>query len=419
MGKEFIEAEKNRMRKIALILSGGAARGAYEIGVLKALLPEIQKHGGIQIISGTSVGSINACFLTSLLHLPTEKIIEGLEHYWLTLKRDHVFIENWAHAGLRSFLGSLRLGQPDFQGLLDNTPLRQMVENEINWDQLRKNIHNKLIYALTITATSISSGRSVVFYESNDPNCISVIPSDANARFVPDKIAPVHALASTSIPIFFKPESIKFTDHNEEHTDWFCDGGVRQNTPLSPALTLGAEALVSIGLHFKEDRFVSNLEKPALLPNIGKLLNALFLDHVRSDTQRLTMVNEILESINDPNTVERINSERVKKGLRPWKIIPDIFVTQSLPISDIAEEIWDQHPDIRKNFKTLDWLFKLGNLKGHLRGDLLSYFFFNPHYSKALIDLGYKDALEKLNETVWDPFHKKNIRLIDKVLGKG
>ena len=405
------------MKKIALVLSGGAARGAYEIGVLKAILPEIQKRGGFKIICGTSVGSINACFLTSLIHLPVDKIIEGLEHYWLTLKRDHVFMENWAHAGLRSFLGSLRLGQPDFQGLLDNTPLKRILENEVNWDQLRKNIYDEMVYALTITTTSVTSGRSMVFYESHDPNCISVIPREASARFVPDKINHNHALASTSIPIFFKSEYIQFKDHDVEHGDWFCDGGLRQNTPLSPALTLGADALVIIGLHYKEDRFIADSEKPGLLQNVGKLLNALFLDHVRFDTQRLNMVNEILESIEDLTLIEKINEQRLKKGYRPWKIIPDLFINPSEPISDIAEDIWDKFPEVRKNFRTLDWLFKLGNLKGHLRGDLLSYFFFNPYYSKALIDLGYKDGLEKLEATVWDPVKKENIRLIDKLFG--
>ena len=404
-------------KKIALVLSGGAARGAYEIGVLKALLPEFQKYGGFKIICGTSVGSINACFLSSLMHLPAEKIIEGLEHYWLTLKREHVFIENWAHAGLRSFLGSLQLGQPDFQGLLDNTPLKRMLDNEVNWSQLRKNIQDELIYALTVTGTSVTSGKSIVFYESHDPNCVSVIPRDSHTRFVPDVITSTHALASTSIPIFFKPEYIRFKDHDEEHRDWFCDGGVRQNTPLSPALLLGADALVIVGLHFAEERSSTDVDKPGLLQNVGKLLNALFLDHVRFDTQRLNMVNEILESIDDPALLQKINDQRIKRGYRAWRIIPDLVVTPSKPISDIAEDIWDKYPDTRKTFRTLDWLFKLGNLKGHLRGDLLSYFFFNPHYSKALIDLGYKDGLEKINSTVWDPHLKKNIRLVDKVIG--
>ena len=405
------------MKKIALVLSGGAARGAYEIGVLKALLPEIQKFGGFKIITGTSVGSINACFLASLIHLPPEKIAEGLEHYWLTLKREHVFVENWAHAGLRSFLGSLRLGQPDFQGLLDNTPLKRILDNEVNWEQIRKNIQEELIYALTVTATSVTSGRSVVFYESNDPHCITVIPRDSYSRFVPDNISSTHALASTSIPIFFKPEFIKFKDHDIEHTDWFFDGGLRQNTPLSPALILGADGLVIIGLHFLEEDYASQADRPTLLQNVGKLLNALFLDHVRQDTQRLNMVNEILESIDDPALLSKINEQRGKRGKRPWKIIPDLFVSPSRPISEIAEEIWDKYPDTRKNFRTLDWLFKLGNLKGHLRGDLLSYFFFNPHYSKALIDLGYKDGLEKINSTVWDPQLKKTVRVIDKLVG--
>ena len=404
-------------KKIALVLSGGAARGAYEIGVLKALLPEIQKIGGFKIICGTSVGSINACFLASLSHLPVEELLEGLEHYWLTLKREQVFIENWAHAGLRSFLGSLRLGQPDFQGLLDNTPLKRILDQDVDWEQIRKNIQSELIYALTVTATSITSGRSMTFYESHDPQCISVIPRDSHTRFVPDKITATHALASTSIPIFFKPEYIRFKDHGGEHGDWFSDGGLRQNTPLSPALTLGADALVIIGLHFAEERFSPDSEKPGLLQNVGKLLNALFLDHIRFDTQRLNMVNEILESIDDPALLQKINQQRESRGYRPWRVIPDLFVTPSRPISDIAEEIWDKYPDTRKSFRTLDWLFKLGNMKGHLRGDLLSYFFFNPHYSKALIDLGYKDGLDKLNSSVWDPVLKKNMRLIERLTG--
>lgn len=405
------------MKKIALILSGGAARGAYEIGVLKALLPEIQKIGGFKIICGTSVGSINACFLASLIHLPVEKMIEGLEHYWLTLKREHVFVENWAHAGLKSFLGSLKIGQPDFQGFLDNTPLKRILENDVNWEQIKKNVNDELIYALTVTATSITSGRSIVFYESHNPHCISVIPRDSYARYVPDNISATHALASTSIPIFFRPEYMKFKDHNIEHGDWFCDGGLRQNTPLSPALTLGADALVIIGLHFPEERFTGDGEKPGLLQNIGKLLNALFLDHVRFDTQRLNMVNEILEAIDDPLLLEKINKQRAQKGLKPWRVIPDLFVSPSKPISDIAEDIWDKYPETRKNFRTLDWLFKLGNMKGHLRGDLLSYFFFNPHYARELIDLGYKDGLEKINSYVWDPHLKKNVKMLDKLAG--
>lgn len=406
-----------KQKKIALVLSGGAARGAYEVGVLKALLPEVKKFGSFKIICGTSVGSINACLLASLLHLPSEKIIDGLEHYWLTLKREHVFVENWAHAGLRSFLGSLRLGQADFQGLLDNSPLNRILTEEINWEQLRKNINDELIYALTVTATSVSSGRSIIFYESHDPNCINVIPTDTHARFVPDKISATHALASTSIPIFFKSEYIKFKDHDKEHGDWFCDGGVRQNTPLMPAITLNADSLVIISLHFSEDKFDSSLDSPGLLQNIGKLLNAMFLDHIRFDTQRLNMVNEILESIHDPELLKKINDARAKKGQRPWKIVPDLFISPSQPISDMAEEIWDKLPEVRKSFRTLDWLFKLGNLKGHLRGDLLSYFFFNPYYSKALIDLGYKDTMDKINSTIWDPITKKSVRLIDKLLG--
>jgi len=405
------------MKKIALILSGGSARGAYEIGVLKAILPEFQKRGGFQIICGTSVGSVNACMLASLIHLPPEKVIDGLEHYWLTLKKEHVFIENWAHAGLRSFLGSLKLGEADFQGLLDTTPLKRILEAEINWEQLSKNLKDKLIHTLTVTATSITSGRSVVFYESNDPNALSVIPRDSVSRYVPDVISTQHVLASSAIPIFFKPEYLRFKEHDGEHGDWFFDGGVRQNTPLAPALVLGADALVIIGLHYMEEGFGDQEQKPGLVQNIGKLLNALFLDHIRHDKQRLSTINELLQSIDDAHVLKKINSDRLMRGHKPWRVIPDMFIAPSRPISEVAEEVWDRYPETRKNFRTIDWLFKVGNLKGHLRGDLLSYFFFNPYYAKALIDLGYKDGMEKMDSTVWDPVTKKHIKFIDKICG--
>ena len=404
------------MKKIALVLSGGSARGAYEIGVLKALLPEINKIGGFKIICGTSVGSVNACFLSSLVHLPTDEMIEGLEHYWLTLKRENVFVENWAHAGLRSFLGSLKLGEPNYQGLLDSSKLNSYLQNEVDWNKIHENIDAELIYALTITATSAVSGRSVVFYESHDPHCINVIPANSHTRFVPDKINHIHPIASCAIPIFFKPELIKFKDHNEEHSDWFFDGGVRQNTPLLPALTIGADALVIIGMHNDEADYRDTGTTPGLLQNIGKLLNAIFLDHIKYDTKTLHMVNEILEAIQDQELLEKINLERQKRGKKKWRIIPDLYVSPSRPISDIAEEIWDAYPDTRKNFRTLDWLFKLGNITEHFRGDLLSYFFFNPQYAKALIDLGYQDGLDAINRTVWDQHLKKNVRVLDKLI---
>ncbi len=404
-------------KKIALILSGGSARGAYEIGVLKAILPEFEKRGGFQIVCGTSVGSINACMLTSLLHLPVEKIIDGLEHYWLTLKKEHVFTENWANAGLRSFLGSLKLSEADFQGLLDNSPLKRFLESEVNWNQLRKNINDGLLYALTVTATSITNGRSVVFYESKDENAITVIPRDSVSRYVPDNVGVEHSLASSGIPIFFKPQYLKFKDSHGTHGDWFFDGGVRQNTPLAPALVLGADAMVIIGLHCMDDEYGDVAHKPGLLQNIGKLLNALFLDHIRHDRQRLDTVNELLQSIDDAHVLEKVNQDRIKRGHKPWRIIPEMFISPSKPISEVAEDVWDKYPETRKSFRTIEWLFKVGNMTGHFRGDILSYFFFNPYYAEELIELGYKDGLEKINSMVWDPITKKNVKYIDKICG--
>lgn len=404
-------------KKIALILSGGAARGAYEAGVIKALLPELEKHGaGISILSGTSVGSINASYLASIMHLPVKEIVENLEHYWLTFKKEHVFKENWSHAGLRSFLGSLKISQPDFQGFLDYGPLRKIIENEIDWAQVKKNIDDGRIYALTTSATSISTGKSVVFYQCHDPNVIKVISRDSHTRFVSAEISPKHIIASSSIPILFKPEYIKFVDHGEDHGDWFFDGGMRQNTPLYPALTLGADALIIIGLHHLETQVTSEDEKPGLIPNVGKLLNALFLESIKNDTKKLDMINDILETIGDEKIIKKINDERIKKGRKPFKRVPDLFVSPSRMISEIAEEIWDGYPETRSSFKTLDWLFKVGNLKGHPRGDVLSYFFFNPYYAKELIELGYKDTINTMNSEVWDPLQKKNVKLIDKIL---
>ncbi len=166
-----------------------------------------------------------------------------------------------------------------------------------------------------------------------------------------------------------------------------------------------------------DDEYGDVAHKPGLLQNIGKLLNALFLDHIRHDRQRLDTVNELLQSIDDAHVLEKVNQDRIKRGHKPWRIIPEMFISPSKPISEVAEDVWDKYPETRKSFRTIEWLFKVGNMTGHFRGDILSYFFFNPYYAEELIELGYKDGLEKINSMVWDPITKKNVKYIDKICG--
>ncbi len=389
---------------IALVLSGGGARGAYEAGVLSYLFEDLPARLGqpvrFDILTGTSVGAVHACYTGGMAAGP---ISVTRWRTWRSLTLDRVFPVGavdllrvpWRLLGFGSApppLPATHRTPGKLRGLFDTTWLESIVLDSIDWDSLRHNIDAGEVAALAVAATEIATGRSVVFVDSGTGD--SRWPHDPFVVARGVEIGPTHALASAAIPLLFPAIRIGRT--------YYCDGGLRLNTPLAPALRLGADRVVVISLRHlrsaeEEDRVARHREtsfaSPAYL--MGKALNALLLDRIEEDLNQLHLFNTILEQGErtcGPDFVGHINE--VMRTERGWhyRVVPG-FRRQALARSRrdrgaVSER--SAQPRVR------DWLSH--NVVRYLgRGipieaDLLSYLFFDRCFTERLIDLGRRDA---------------------------
>ena len=268
-------------RRLAVILSGGGARGAYEVGVLWYVFDELTRLRGapppVDILCGTSVGAINASFLAAHLADPVLGV-RRLVELWTNLEIPRVL-----GFGMRQMISVPRLllgGGGKGAGLFDVTPMADLVTKEISWRSVSRTLRKRQLRALCISTTEVSTGRTVVFMQTSPD---STVPATSPPRtlFRADHIGPRHALASAAIPMLFPPVEID--------DELYLDGGLRQNTPIAPALRLGATHIFTIGSS-REVKGVAGRTKgsPAGAPSrapgaaflLGKILNAFLLDHV-------------------------------------------------------------------------------------------------------------------------------------------
>jgi len=232
--------------KRAIVLAGGGARGAYEAGVLRFLLEELPRRMGhppkFDIVCGTSVGAIHACFLGATAEQGTGRGMRLLQ-LWEHLKVDEVFRFSSSSIislprkilGLRRVAQRLREGQrPDrLYGILDTEPLERLVLDSIPWRGIRRNLKAGLIEAVCVATTQVATGRAVVFVEQAHRNLPQWGGQD-NIRMQPIRLSPMHALASAAIPMLFPAVRLG--------ARYYADGGLRLNTPLAPALSNGSRA---------------------------------------------------------------------------------------------------------------------------------------------------------------------------------
>src|SRR5882724_4764030 len=323
-----------RMARFALIMSGGGARGAYEAGVLSYVLDDLprrlERPVRFQIITGTSVGAIHACYVAATLGRPHAG--RGLTDIWRSLEVRGVY-----QVGVGDVVGiPLRLlglsrqrtvpaegGLPErLTGLLDTLPLERLVGESIPWQDLRRHVDAGEVAAVAVTATEISSGKSVVWVDNRE----GVVRRWARDPFViarPARLGPAHALASAAIPFLFPAPRIDGA--------YFCDGGLRLNTPLAPALRLGADRLLIVGLRHtptpeEEATLAAHREAnySSLAYLAGKVLNALLLDHVDYDVDRLRLVNAILDTgarAYGPDFLPRINQVIEQMRGTPYRVV--------------------------------------------------------------------------------------------------
>jgi NTE family protein len=308
-------------------------------------------------------------------------------------------------------LGGIRAALPPsgpvperLPGLFETGWLEAIVLDSIPWTSLRRNLADGSLRALAIAATEIATGRSVVFVDRCGDGDSG--PGWAGDRFViprATEIGPAHALASAAIPLIFPAIRIDRT--------YYCDGGLRLNTPLSPALRLGAERVLVIGLRYprpaeEEDRIARRREANVMQPTylFGKALNALLLDRVEYDIDRLRLFNAILEAgvrTYGPDFLERINEPIIALRKKPYRIVRDCMLRPSKDLGVLAAECL-RHQTRSRGLR--DWLSRnVVRFAGHgalAEADLLSYLFFDRCYADHLIELGRHDAAQAAEELV-------------------
>jgi len=362
--------------KIGLLLSGGGARAAYQVGVLKAISELCPKDEEMpfKIISGTSAGSINAIALASHNGNFAESV-SRMHSVWSNFEVNHVFKADPKSLIIRmlrwftSRILPFGLGGKAPTSILDNSPLRQLLSKQIDFSQISKQIISGKLDAISLNATSYSTGESITFYESHD-NIDTW--ERAYRKGVEQRITLDMLMASSSIPLVFPP--VKIDGH------YYGDGSMRQNTPLSPLVHFKAEKIMIIGVRKEAKRNTPNAVQgpPSIAQISGFVLDTLFLNSLDSDIERLTRVNKLVKQ--NPKHNSRFHP------------IEHFIIAPSEDISLIAD----------KKFNTLPFSFRsalkfLGIYKSGGKG-LTSYLMFNKEFCNALIDLGYKDAINRKEE---------------------
>ena len=392
--------------RLALVLSGGGARGAYEAGVVRYIREELAGDLGGQvqfdIYCGTSVGGIHACFLAATCDMA------AAQGRMLVDRWESFVLEEMVEFGLKEFmktpktlLGSGLIqefeGQRRLGGIVDTAKLERVVRRLIPWGQIGANNRRGLFESLSVTATDIGSGKTVVFVQrANGPSLEWTKDPFVRAQFV--TIAHEHALASAALPILFP--AIAIGDR------FFCDGGLRQNTPLSPALRLGADKVLVIGLRHKPvDVPVADEESvpyPGAAFLVGKILNAFLLDHIDYDLDRLRRFNAVIRAVQASGSegeAKRFDEVVTKMRGAPYRVVEELMIRPSCDLGALAGEIGRS-----SRFKGtgggagIKLLRSLATARGADEADLLSYILFDGLYAAEVARLGYEDARSQHDE---------------------
>jgi NTE family protein len=385
-------SESTEQRRVAIVLSGGGARGAYEAGALSVLLPVLEERGERpRILVGTSAGAVNVSFLASHAELAADELIPKALSAWQSMRWGDVVKPLLSPASLQrlgSYAGEV-LGIPglEVQSLLDPGPLRKTLQRQIDFAQLQRNIESGRLDCAAVVATSALSGRSVVFHAG-----LASPPADERRRidYVATSVAEEHVLASAAIPAVFPAVHV---EQPEVARGWYLDGGTRLNTPIKPALELGADRVVAVGVSplTRSGGSLAGERKPDALVAAGQILLGILDDQLIADVHTLASVNALLG--------KRARSASTGKRRIPYiAIAPD----EPDPMAQRALEVLREHYSSAVQAARSPDIALLARLTAAdedvAHAALLSFLLFAPEFAQALIELGRRDATRWLEQ---------------------
>lgn len=366
----------------ALLLPGGGARAAYQVGVLKGIaeLMRTAQHNPFRVLCGTSAGALNAVALSTRAD-DFVGAVAWLEQLWLQLAADRVYrtdmfglMRNALRLVMSLFNTGIAVGKP--VALLDNGPLRQLLNEQLDFDGIARHIHSGKLEAICVTAMNYSLGTSVSFFQGG--------PGNAGwqrwrRQGIGCPITLKHLMASTAIPTIFPPEQIG--------AHYFGDGALRQMNPISPVLHLGARRVFVIpanGHRKTYDKPIRKIQSPAFGQIIGHLLNSAFIDSLETDIEMLERLNEL---------VVRLPAEECSQLSRPLEPVDLFVISPSVDIDTIAELHARELPRAIRSF-----LRATGSSRYNGGVNISSYLLFTRSYIEQLIELGCGDAKNQSSE---------------------
>ncbi len=378
---------ENLKTNYGLVFTGGGARAAYQVGVLKGLADLFSKSSNasrlhdypFSVVTGESAGAINSTYMASS-EMNFTDTASYLWENWENLKIENVFRTDpgsLIKIGGRWIkdlsLGGI-LGKSRSISILDPSPLKDYLGSKINFNGIQNNIQKGRLYGAAISATNFATGTAISFFDGNP----SIQPWYRSLRMGKrTKLGLEYVLASAAIPLIFPPVKL--------HGSFYGDGSVRMKAPLSPAIHLGSDKVFAIGVrHYRESDRTRELNEKvkadsiSLADIVGVMLNAAFLDSLDEDLERMTRINRTLELIP--------KNEGAKMHLKP---VPVFGIRPSCDLGTLASEQFNRFsPMIR-------YLLKGLGASQHQGWDLLSYLAFDEIYTKKLLNLGYDDLMDQ------------------------
>ena len=375
------DAETSTANDVAIVLTGGGARAAYQVGFLRWIARNIPDVN-FPIVTGVSAGAINAAFLASYPG-PQDEAIEHLTTLWESLSVEQVFrvdtsslLSNVARWSLRLVSGGGTIA-PTVRGLVDTDPLRDTLENAFSFTEdgmssgVARQLTSRRLWALAIVTSSYTTGQSVIWIQGRDLTDWE----RPERRSRQTSISLDHVMASAALPLFFPAIELCGA--------WYGDGGIRLTTPCSPAIHLGATRILALSTRHDASREEADQPKvagyPPPLQISGQLLNAIFLDDLSRDAQELQRINMLLRDV----------PREKRRGLRPIQLVV------ARPSRDLGKLVAEYESRLPRLFRHLTR--SLGSRETSTP-DILSLLAFDPQYISALITIGESDAATHADE---------------------